>query len=206
MNKINIQVPSYYINDEFNTETFKQVLLELDALPSDFVRIYISTPGGVSFMMDGLIDFLENRFEYVEFIMSGYVISAGWRMVMKTKFPVRVLPLTYGQDHLSEIAGYIGIKSSNLQEDIMSLRISTVKEDTKQWLGYAKEILGYTKKERKVLKKGGEVYFSRERIAEILEHRDKILGVISMKEYLELFQETLENIMEENMFKDEDSL
>ena len=128
-------------------------------------KIYLRTPGGLNGVTLAMIDLINNHAESTELIAYHQICSNGMQLFFKAKCKKRIVPYTEGMSHLLKqtLDYYEGnVKNKNEYSSFINSNSN---------LEYSKslhDVVGYTKDEWKRIKNNEDVWFTYERLQEML--------------------------------------
>jgi ATP-dependent protease ClpP protease subunit len=127
---------------------------------------YFTSEGGDMDAMEAMIDFVNNHKDLVELVFYGEVFSAGMAFFLESSCPKRILPETRGMFHfcMQELTITEGGRPSAGYDAFSAKEMKKAKLRTMESI----KGKGLTDKEIREINKGKDVYFSYERMLELL--------------------------------------
>lgn len=157
-----------HLSGEVNYEMFNTIVKSFNSLKEDDrLYIYFSSPeGGMLDVAEALIDFVNRNQELIDILFYGENFSSGMYIFLKTECHKTILKDTRGMFHFAwqDMSISEGGKPS-ADYDIFSLKeMKKAKEQTINYLRTTK----LSDKEINGIKKGKDIYFSHDRMKELL--------------------------------------
>ncbi len=134
---------------------------------TDKLHIYFSCPqGGLSDVSTAIVDFINKNKDYIGMTFYGELFSAGMVIFLSVQCEKKILPDTRGMYHLGwQEMSISDTGKPTSQYDLFSMReMKKSKEKTVTFLKTTK----LSEKEINSIKRGKDVYFSHERMLEII--------------------------------------
>ena len=156
------------LSGEVNYEMFNQLIKAVSELrKEDNLHIYFTTgSGGQTDVAEGITDLVNKNKEYIGITFYGEVFSAGMVVFLKTTCQKYILPDTTGMYHYAwqQIAISEGGRATDPYGIFAMKEMKKAKIRTLEYLKTTKLI----EKEIKLIKSGGDLYISYQRMLELL--------------------------------------
>lgn len=156
-----------HLSGEMDYEMFDRLLKEYSLLKEkEKLVVYFTSTGGLVDVAVAMIDFINTNKSTVEIVFYGELFSAGMILFLSVECKKKILPDTRGMYHYAYQDMAINESGKpNGDYDIFSMKeMKKAKEKTIAFLKNTK----LTDKEINLVKKGKDVYFSHERMLEII--------------------------------------
>lgn len=157
-----------HLSGDVDYDMFDNLVKSFNTLTrDDKFHIYFTCPqGGLSDVTEAIIDFINKNKEYIGMTFYGELFSAGMVIFLGVECPKTILPFTRGMYHL----GWQEMNISDTGKPTSEYDRFTIKE-MKNWKDISLGFLKTTKlieKEIVAIKRGKDVYFSHERMLELI--------------------------------------
>lgn len=158
---INLQGP-------VDNEMLNNLIKAFNELKEDILHVYLNTEGGRADTSEAIIDLINNNKERFKISFYGNVFSAGMYIFFRSLCEREILPDTIGMYHYAwqEVTIAEGGKPWSAYDAICMKEMKISKAKT---LEYIKNHTSITSKEINDIKKGKDVYFSYERMKQLLD-------------------------------------
>ncbi len=157
-----------HLSKDVNYETFNALVKAFNALTTnDCLHIYFTCPeGGLTDVSEAIIDFINKNKDYIGMTFYGELFSSGMVIFLSTQCEKKILPFTRGMYHLAWQQMDIAENGKPSSEyDIFSMKeMRKSKEKNLSFLKTTK----LSEKEINAIRKGKDVYFSYDRMLELL--------------------------------------
>lgn len=156
------------ITEAISPEAFGKVIKAYNDLKlEETIDIYLNTSGGDPESGDAIVDVINNNANVTNLIAYGKICSAGFDLYFKARCPKRLLDGTIGMAHLARVEMENFTVNDSKEKVQAGFYKNWWNEDKKKRLKFYED-LGMEKKELLKIKKGGDVYFSNNRLLELL--------------------------------------
>ena len=142
----------------------------IDAVNSDaeHITIYIRSNGGLTTICDFMVDIINSQPERFKIVAGSYIGSSAFIFYLKCNCSKKILPKTIAMIHQTSLSIDINEygKPNNRYDKCMDLQQNLYVEESMSLI----ESLGLTEKEKKEYIKGEDIYFTYNRLLEVVKN------------------------------------
>lgn len=159
------------INESISNESFNKLLNGVNSLREyENILVYFNSEGGDVESMEAIIDLINQHYDKFELVANGKIYSAAFIIFYRVHCRKRVLPGTIGMAHYIRVGIHVNEERQGYYEADKAMLDWVEKQN--EWTIALYKSLKLTKQELNLLKASREVYFSTERLNELLKNAE----------------------------------
>lgn len=163
---------TFVLNDTITARRIKQLISRMELCKAKIIDLYVSSNGGDTYMADIFIDFTRKTNKKINLIGCEMMASSSVDVFIKSKGKKSVLPHTCALLHHISVAH----ESRNIlnKKSYESVIAKEIKKENDERLDLYSNIFDLSKKEKYILKSGGDVGIDYDRLKKALPKINKL--------------------------------
>lgn len=155
---------TYYFNKDISDESTSEFIKFLNENKDEDIRFYLTSDGGETYSSQILIELINEKCK--EIVGVGNLASNAFYIFFEVKISKRLMQGCYGIFHLRGNSFRIQ-ENGKLEYESHLFELQELKKDYNKTIKWCEDI-GMNEKEIKKLKKNEDVYFTQDRMIELL--------------------------------------